>query len=187
MTAGAERRRLLQLLRRHAFERRRVVLSSGRESDFYIDCKRVSLLAEGHGLIGRLFLEACPPETAGVGGMTLGADPLASAVAAASYAAGRPIDAFIVRKEAKGHGTGRWIESPHSLGEGSRVVVVEDVVTTGGSTLRAIERIREAGFVPLKVLALVDREEGGRDAVEASGVPLEALFGRRDFIDEEAP
>jgi orotate phosphoribosyltransferase len=180
-----DRERLLTLLKERSFERRRVVLSSGKESDFYVDCKPTALCAEGHYRIGRLFLEGVPEEAVAAGGLTLGADPLASAVSHASFLAGRPIDAFIVRKEPKGHGTGRWIEGP-PLPEGAKVVILEDVVTTGASTLRAIERVREAGLRPLKVLALVDRLEGGREAVEASGVPLEALFTRTDFIPDDA-
>ncbi len=180
-----EETQLLELLVRHAFERRRVVLSSGRESDFYIDCKRVSLLAEGHWLIGRAFLARCPEEARGVGGLTLGADPLASAVAVASYEARRPLDAFLVRKEPKRHGTQQWVEAPAGLGPGAKVVIVEDVITTGASTIRAIERARLAGFEPLLALALVDRLEGGRQAIEETGVPVEALFDRGDFLPEE--
>src|SRR5579859_7833236 len=112
--AGAlagDRARLLELLTELSFERKKVTLSSGRESDFYIDCKRVALTAEGHFLIGRLLLDAVrqkAPEAKGVGGLTLGADPLASAVSLTSWFDGRPLAAFIVRKEPKGHGTGQW-------------------------------------------------------------------------------
>ena len=178
-----DRARLLALLTERAFQRRKVTLASGRESDFYIDCKQVSLSAEGHWLIGRLFLERVPAELRCAGGLTLGADPLASALALASFEAGRPVDAIIVRKEPKGHGTGQWIERPHGCEPGP-VVVLEDVVTTGGSTLKAIERLRLAGFEPVKAIALVDRLEGGREAIEATGVPLDALFTRHDFIPE---
>ena len=180
-----DRARLLELLTQRSFERRRVVLSSGKESDFYIDCKRTALLAEGHFLIGRLFLDAIrreAPEAVGVGGLTLGADPLASAVSLTGYLSGYPLSAFIVRKEPKGHGTGQWIEGLSGLGAGAKVAIVEDVVTTGGSTLKAIERARSEGLTVLGAFALVDRLEGGREAVEAAGHRLTTLFTRKDFI-----
>lgn len=184
-TLGRDRARLLELLRELSFQRREVTLSSGRKSDFYIDCKPTVLLAEGHYLVGRLLLGRTPAAAAAAGGLTLGADPLASALSHASWLARRPVEAFIVRKEPKGHGTSRWIEGPR-LPDGAEVVVLEDVVTTGASTIKALERVREAGYRPIKVLALVDRLEGGREAVEAAGTPLEAVFDRTDFIPEEA-
>jgi orotate phosphoribosyltransferase len=185
MTVEADRARLLQLLRELSFERRKVVLASGRESDFYVDCKRTALTAEGHVLVGRCLFERVRrlrPLPRAVGGLTLGADPLASAIALTSFLEGEPVDAFVVRKEPKGHGTGQWIEGRKTIPDGSRVVVLEDVVTTGGSALKAIERCREEKLVPVACLALVDRREGGREAIEATGVPLEALFAREDFI-----
>jgi orotate phosphoribosyltransferase len=180
-----DRERLLELLTTLSFARRKVVLSSGRESDFYIDCKPTALTAEGHFLIGRLLLAAIhqhAPDAEGAGGLTLGADPLASAVSLTSYLAGRPLPAFIVRKEPKGHGTGQWMEGRKLLREGAAVVVLEDVVTTGGSTLKAIERVRSEGMQVLGAFALVDRLEGGREAVEEKGHRLVSLFTRRDFI-----
>jgi orotate phosphoribosyltransferase len=168
-----------------------VVLASGKESDFYVDCKRTSLTAEGHVLVGRVLWErvkALVPGVRGVGGLTLGADPIASAVAMASWldrGAASPaetVDAFVVRKEPKGHGTGQWIEGRKTIPDGSRVAVIEDVVTTGGSALKAIERCRVEKLEPVVCLALVDRQEGGREAIEAAGVPLQALFTREDFL-----
>ena len=185
MSLDRDRARLLELLRTLSFERRKVILASGKESDFYVDCKRTALTAEGHVLIGRLLLEKVRkvrPLVRGVGGLTLGADPIASAVALTSFLAGEPVDAFIVRKEPKGHGTGQWIEGRKTIPDGSRVVVIEDVVTTGGSALKAIERCRAEQLVPVACVALVDRLEGGREAIEAQGVPLDALFTRKDFI-----
>ncbi len=185
MSLGADRARLLDLLRTLSFERRKVSLASGKESDFYVDCKRTALTAEGHVLVGRLLFEkvrAVRPLVRGVGGLTLGADPIASAIALTSFLAGEPVDAFIVRKEPKGHGTGQWIEGRKTIPDGSRVVVIEDVVTTGGSALKAIERCRAEQLVPVACVALVDRLEGGREAIEAQGVPLDALFTRKDFI-----
>jgi orotate phosphoribosyltransferase len=176
--------RLLDLLRTHAFERRSVTLSSGRTSNFYIDCKQVSLTAEGHFLIGQLFravIDRVAPQAEAVGGLTLGADPLVSATSLMSFLAGRPLHGFLVRKEPKGHGTGQWLEGRARLRAGMQVVILEDVVTTGGSTLRAIERARGAELEVVHVVALVDREEGGREAVEAEA-PLTALCAQRDFM-----
>jgi orotate phosphoribosyltransferase len=185
MSLDDDRARLLDLLRLLSFERRNVVLASGKQSDFYVDCKRTALTAEGHVLVGRLLFDrvrALRPLVRGVGGLTLGADPIASAIALTSFLEGEPVDAFIVRKEPKGHGTGQWIEGRKTIPDGSRVVVIEDVVTTGGSALKAIERCRAERLEPIACLALVDRQEGGREAIEASGVPLQALFTREDFV-----
>ena len=179
-----ERARLLELLTKLAYEKRRVVLSSGRESDFYIDTKQATLSAEGHYLVGRLVLaevRALAPDVQAIGGLTMGADPIASATSLTSFLAGQPIPAFYVRKEPKGHGTNQWIEGKKGLPEGARVCVLEDVVTTGASTLKAVERCQSEGLQVLGVVALVDREEGGRAAVEAKGVRLRSLFRRSDF------
>jgi len=180
---AAKRDRLLELLRRDAFQEREVVLSSGRTSNFYIDCKQVSLDAEGACLIGELFhqvIEEVAPDAVAVGGLTLGADPLATATSLVSFQRGRPRAAFIVRKEPKGHGTNQWLEAT-KLPAGARVVVLEDVVTTGASTLKAIERVRLAGLEVAHAIGLVDRLEGGREAVTRE-TPLTTLFTRRDFL-----
>ncbi|WP_242336248.1 MULTISPECIES: orotate phosphoribosyltransferase [Anaeromyxobacter] len=197
MSLDTDRARLLELLRELSFERRKVILASGKESDFYVDCKRTTLTAEGHVLVGRLLFDRVrriQPLVRGVGGLTLGADPIASAIALTSFleherAGGLggvhppgTVDSFIVRKEPKGHGTGQWIEGRKTIPDGSRVVVIEDVVTTGGSALKAIERCRAEKLEPVACLALVDRMEGGREAIEAQGVPLQALFTRQDFL-----
>ena len=178
-----KRARLLELLRTHAFAEREVVLSSGQKSNFYIDCKQVSLDAEGACLIGELFeevIEVVAPEAVAVGGLTLGADPLATATSITSFRQGKPRAAFIVRKEPKGHGTGQWLEST-PLPAGAPVVILEDVVTTGASTLRAIERARGAGLRVVHAIGIVDRLEGGHAAVTKE-VPLLTLFTRRDFL-----
>jgi orotate phosphoribosyltransferase len=152
------------------------VLASGRTSSFYIDCRLTTMSAEGLVLIGRLGREAIREagwSPRSVGGLTMGADPVAYAIATASAAAPPIIDAFSVRKEAKTHGTGRRVEG--NFIAGSPVVVVDDVVTTGGSTLKAIEAIREEGGTVVGVLAVVDREEGGRAAIEALNLGVVAL------------
>lgn len=181
---AGQHQRLLQLLRELSFQEREVTLSSGLKSTFYIDCKQVALDAEGHFLIGQLFrvvIDYVAPRARGVGGMTLGADPLASATSVMSFLSGRPLHAFIVRKEPKGHGTAQWLEHGSRLPVGAPVVVVEDVVTTGASTIKAIERARGAGFDVVHVVALVDRLEGGRDAIIAHA-PLTSLYTRKDFL-----
>jgi len=180
----ADRRRLLALLTEKSYAKKRVVLSSGRESDFYIDCKKTVLTAEGHWLVGRLMFAQImseAPGAVGVGGLTLGADPLASSVSLVSHLAQRPLQAFLVRKEPKGHGTGQWIEGKSSLADGAPVAIVEDVVTTGASTIKAIERARAEQLLPLAAFAVVDRQEGGREAIEALGVKVFSLFTREDF------
>ena len=183
------RERLRELLSEKSFRRGKVVLASGRESDFYIDCKQTLLCAEGHGLIGRLLLEMIRQhfsEVKAVGGPTLGADPIVSAISTFSSFDGEAIDAFIIRKEPKGHGTAAWIEGMGNLKAGQAVVIVEDVITTGGSTLRAVARAREAGLDVRGVIVLVDRCEGGRENIVKAGLRVESLFSRPDFIPEDA-
>jgi orotate phosphoribosyltransferase len=183
---AAEHSRLLDLLRVKAFAEREVTLSSGKKSNFYIDCKQVSLDAEGACLIGELFhgvIDELAADAVAVGGLTLGADPLATATSIASFRRGRPRSAFIVRKEPKGHGTNQWIEHA-GLAAGAKVVVLEDVVTTGAATIKAIERAKESGFTVVHALALVDRLEGGREAITAGfpTIPLTTLYTRANFL-----
>jgi orotate phosphoribosyltransferase len=178
------RARLLELMKHLAYERREVTLASGRKSDFYIDCKQAVLGAEGHFLVGSLFnrlIALHAPGVEAIGGLTMGADPLASAVSTMSYLAGRPLHAFYVRKEPKGHGTGQWIEGAKSLRSGMPVAILEDVVTTGGSALKALERAREFGLKVELIVGLVDREEGGLETLAAEA-PVHTLFRKRDFV-----
>jgi len=180
------RERLLDLLKQKAYTRGKVILTSGKESDFYIDCRPVTLHPEGAYLVGKLLFERLQNSreaVQGVGGMTMGADPIATAVSLISFLEGRPVPAFIIRKEPKKHGRGLWVEGINNLPEGTAVAIVEDVVTTGGSTIKAIERAQEEGLKVVQVLALVDREEGGRENLKKLGFDLEALFTRRDFLD----
>jgi orotate phosphoribosyltransferase len=121
------------------------------------------------------------PACVGVGGLTMGADPIASAVSLVSYFGDARLDAFLVRKEPKGHGTGQWIEGLTAFAPGAKVAIVEDVVTTGASAIKAIERARAEGLDPVAAFSLVDRQEGGREAIEATGVKCHALFTRGDF------
>ena len=167
---------LERLLLERSVRRGDFVLASGARSSYYIDCRLTTMSAAGMVLIGQLGLEAI--RTAGwtadaIGGLTMGADPVAYAIAAASAHAGTPIDAFSVRKEAKGHGTGQQIEG--NFRPGAKVVVVEDVITSGGSAEKAIAAVTAAGAQVLGVLAVVDREQGGRQKLEAAGHSVVAL------------
>jgi orotate phosphoribosyltransferase len=181
------RERLVQLLRARSLERKRVVLASGHESDFFIDCKQAVLTAEGHALSGALMLEALDalPRCDAVAGVELGGCPLASAVSLMSALRGTPLPALYVRKEAKDHGSRRQIEGDKALFPGARVVMLEDVITTGGSTLKAAEKLRAAGAEVVGVVALVDRLEGGAEAIRAAGLPVVAICTRRDFLPDD--
>lgn len=174
-TPVARRARLLALLRERALTRGDFTLASGRKSSYYIDARLVTLHPEGAWLIARAILDLLDRERIGaeaIGGLTMGADPIAAAVAVVSHQQGTPLSAFIVRKEAKGHGTGRRIEG--GLAPGTRVVVVDDVVTTAGSTLQAISAVEESGGRVVAVVCVLDREEGGREALR--GYPFHPLF-----------
>ena len=180
--------RLLTLLAERSARRGHFTLASGRQSTLYIDARLTTMSPDGLALIGPLALAALRTSgwhVAAIGGLTLGADPVSYAIAYASALAGTPLRAFTVRKEAKTHGTGRLIEGPFR--EGDRVAVIEDVITTGGSALRAAEAIRAAGGVPVGVLALVDREEGGREALEGAGLPVLAITRASDIIARFPP
>jgi len=161
--------------------RKPFVLSSGKTSAFYFDCRRTTMLPEAMPLIGRLVFERIRGAVDAVGGLTMGADPIACAVAYYSQGRGQPIAAFSVRKDPKAHGMQRWVEG--AARPKSRVAVVEDVVTTGESTLRAIARCREEGFRVERVVALVDREEGGmqRIGAEVGEVRASALYQRSEI------
>ncbi len=175
-SAPAERRAtLLALLARRAYRHGQFTLASGRSSHHYVNCKPVSLNGFGLALLSAELLERVEPEAVAVAGLTLGADPLVSGVALAAALSGRPLDALIVRKEAKGHGTGAWLEGP--LPEaGSRITVLEDVVTSGGSSLKAVRQLREAGYRVERVVTIVDRQEGGEAAMADAGLELVSLY-----------
>ncbi|MCT0212368.1 orotate phosphoribosyltransferase [Synechococcus sp. CS-1324] len=172
---AAQRGALLALLASRSYRHGRFTLASGRSSDHYINCKPVSLSGPGLAALAELLLDQVEAEAVAVAGLTLGADPLVSGVAMAAALAGRSLDALIVRKEAKGHGTGAWLEGPLPAA-GSRITVLEDVVTTGGSSLRAVEQLRQAGYVVERVVTIVDRQEGGLEAMTAAGLELRSLF-----------
>lgn len=167
---------LITLLAERSAKRGRFKLASGKESDFYVDARLTTMSPEGLALIGPLALSVLRKTgwaVDAIGGLTLGADPISYAISYASAASAHPLRAFTVRKEPKAHGTGKLLEGP--VGEGDRVVIIEDVITTGGSALRAIEAVRNAKASVAGVLALVDREEGGRQAIEKTGVSVVSL------------
>lgn len=160
--------RLKALLKERSLKTGDFVLASGKRSKYYFDSKLTTLTSEGAYLTARCFLEVIRREgieARAIGGMTLGADPIVSAVAALSHREGPSLDAFIVRKEEKGHGTMKWIEGP--VEPGMRAIIVDDVVTTGGSTLKAVEKAEEFGLKVVAIVALLDREEGGTEALSA--------------------
>lgn len=167
---------LIALLAERSAKRGQFTLASGKQSTFYIDARLTTMSPEGLSIIGPLALSVLGESdwrVDAVGGLTLGADPISYAISYASAQSSRPLRAFTVRKEAKDHGTGRLLEGPFRRGD--RVAVIEDVITTGGSALRAIDAVRAADGIVAGVLALVDREEGGRQAIEEAGVPVVAL------------
>lgn len=171
-----DRELLITLLAERSSKKGHFILASGRESQFYIDARLTTMSPDGLAVIGRLgllTLQQSGWHVEAIGGLTLGADPISYAISYASAASARPVRAFTVRKEAKTHGTGRVIEGPFRPND--HVAVIEDVITTGGSALRAIDAVRNAGGTVRGVLAVVDRQEGGREALESAGVPVIAL------------
>jgi len=181
------RERLIELILEYSFryaKRARFKLASGRMSRFYFNCKPTTLDSEGMWLIGNLLYEMMKKEgweVEGVGGLTLGADPVAYAIAYTYAIKGEHIKAFVVRKERKPHGTMAWIEG--GVRRGDRVLIVEDVVTTGGSSIKAIRRARRCGLKVVGVLALIDRQEGGREAIERLGIPFRAVLTKEEILN----
>lgn len=180
-----ERQRLKEIILEKSYRRGAFKLSSGMESDFYIDGKQTTLSAEGGYLCGKLIfgiIKDHQQKIDAVGGMTLGADPLVTAASVVSYLEKAPIPAFIVRKESKGHGTEQYIEGLSNLPAGGTVALIEDVVTTGGTLLKVIERVEAQGFKVELIITVVDREEGGKEALAEAGYPLKAIFTRQQLL-----
>ncbi|MCP2728340.1 orotate phosphoribosyltransferase [Limnofasciculus baicalensis] len=171
---------LLDLLCQLAYKEGDFVLSSGQKSSYYINGKLVTLHPQGALAIGRLLFSMLPTNTEAVAGLTLGADPIVTAVSVVSALENRPIPALIIRKEAKGHGTMAYIEGP-TLSEGAKVVVLEDVVTTGQSAMKAVNRLKAAGYQVESVLALVDRQQGGAELYASEGLQFQPLFTIADL------
>jgi len=185
MITGTPREQLRELIMELAVVRGKVTLASGREADYYVDLRRVTLHHAAAPLIGHLLLDALeeagfgPGEVDAVGGLTLGADPVATSLLHAAASRGLALDAFVVRKESKAHGLQRRIEGPDVAGK--RVVAVEDTSTTGGSVLTAIEALREAGAEVAAVAVIVDRATGARETIEREGLPYLHLYGLADL------
>jgi orotate phosphoribosyltransferase len=175
-----DRNRLLHLVKDRAVVHGRVTLSSGREADYYVDLRRITLSGEAAPLVGRVLLELTADwDFDAVGGLTMGADPVATAMLHAASAQGRLLDAFVVRKAAKAHGLQRQVEGPDIAGR--RVLVVEDTSTTGGSPLTALAAVREAGAEPVGVAVIADRDTGAAAKIEAEGVPYRYAFSLQDL------
>ncbi|HEY9517188.1 MAG TPA: orotate phosphoribosyltransferase [Gemmatimonadaceae bacterium] len=178
-----EHNRLLKLLATRSVRRGHFTLASGRQSTLYIDARLTTMSPEGLATIGPLGVNALAGsgwDVQAIGGLTLGADPISYAISYASASGARALRAFTVRKQAKEHGTGKLIEGPFQSGD--RVAIIEDVITTGGSALRAADAVRNAGGIVAGVLALVDREEGGREAIEATGTPVLVLARATEIV-----
>lgn len=169
------RQKLLDLFTQLAYQEGDFVLASGLRSSYYVNKMRVTLHPQGALAVGRLLFPLLPADTQAVAGLTVGADPIVTAVSVVSVYENRPIPALIIRKEAKGYGTRAYIEGP-ILPEGAKVIVLEDVVTTGQSALKAVERLQAAGYTIEQVIALVDRKQGGAELYESVGLKFTALF-----------
>lgn len=178
------KRRLARLLMEKSYKEGDFLLSSGTRSDYYFDCRVTALSPEGSWLIGTLFNKLLEPlAISGVGGMTMGADPLVSATTVISYENGKNLNGLLVRKEAKGHGTAQFVEGLGNFSAGDNVAMLEDVVTTGGSLLKACDRVRACGLGIAAVCCILDREEGGRAALAEAGYNLLALYTREELKD----
>ena len=179
------KKQLIKLILEKAFKYNKepvFKLVSGRMSNYYFNCKAVTLHPEGMYLIGNIIFDMLQDsDVKGIGGLTLGADPIADAVAYTSYLRKKPLEAFVVRKTAKSHGTMQWIEG--NIIAGDKVVVVDDVITTGKSTIEAITRAKEGGLDVVKVIALVDRQEGGKENIEALGHQVETVVTREEVME----
>ena len=173
--------KLLTILAKQSYIEGKFILVSGKESNYYIDSKRTTLDAEGGTIVSVLFLRMLKQNVSAVGGISVGADSLSSGVSQVGYLFGEKIDAFYVRKEPKKHGTSKWIEGP--VKPGTSVSILEDVVTTGLSSLKAIEKVKEFGCNVKQVLAMVDRNQGGREAFRSLGLDYTYLFDTQEVIE----
>ncbi len=182
LDAAAMRGRLAALLMEKSYRAGEITLTSGRKSDYYFDCKQTALHPEGAWLIGNLLFDLLPADIVGVGGMTLGADPLVTAVSVASFLRHRPMPAFIVRKASKGHGTNQFLEGLSNFQPGDKVALLEDVVTTGGTLLTVIDRVQDAGLTIGAVVTVLDRNEGGSERLAERGFPLLSIFTREALV-----
>lgn len=177
-----DRARLLKILKELSYEEGEFTLVSGKKSSFYIDAKETTLNPEGMYLVGKIMYEIARdiPGIDAVGGVSIGGDPLVSAVVLTSYNAKDNLVGFLIRKEPKGHGTNQWIEGGKNLTKGMNVIILEDVVTTGGSSLKAVEAVEKGGFTVKGIIALLDRLDGGKEAIESRGLIFKSIFTLKD-------
>jgi orotate phosphoribosyltransferase len=184
----SERNKLKELILKHALKRGDFILASGKRSSYYIDMREVTLHPEGIYLVGRIMFQMIEEKRRNglaieaVGGVTLGGDPIVSSTAVISYLEKKPLIPFIIRKEPKSHGTGQWIEGMGNLRKDMIAVILEDVVTTGGSSLKAVKISREHGLDVKGVFAVVDREEGGRGEIEKEGIFFQPIFSIKELL-----
>jgi orotate phosphoribosyltransferase len=169
-----DRKRLLEIIKKDALMRGDFTLASGKKSTYYINAKKVILKPEGALLSAKIMLALLPQETQAIGGVPLGAVPIVSSMVSLSYLEKKPVEGFLIRKQSKGYGTSKLIEG--DVSRGMKVVLVEDVVTTGGSVLKAIDTAREHGLEVLKTISLIDRKEGGAELLQKSGIDFESVF-----------
>jgi orotate phosphoribosyltransferase len=182
------KKELIDMIREKSYEKKEITLSSGLKSNFYVDMKQTMLHAKGIYLVSRLMLEKLKSfdgKIAGVGGMTMGADPMTSVVSLMSLTWKNPVHAFYIRKEPKGHGTNEWVEGLKNFSKGESVFILEDVVTTGGSSLKAVERAEMAGLKVLGILTCVDRQEGGLEKIEEKGLQFLTLVTKQEIACED--
>lgn len=178
-----ERNRLLKILKDLSYEEGEFTLASGKKSNFYIDCKETTLNPEGMYLVGTLMYQLVleVPGVEAVGGVSVGGDPLVCSTVLISRALGEPLPGFFIRKEPKGHGTNLWLEGGKNLRKGMKVVILEDVVTTGGSSLKAVEITEREGFKVIGVIAMLDRLDGGKETIEAKGYTFKSIATLNDL------
>ncbi len=179
------KKRLARLLIEKSYLAGDFTLTSGQKSVYYFDCKHTALHPEGSWLIGKFFLDMIRAHGGiqGVGGMTLGADPLVSAVTVVSHIEGYPLPGFIIRKQPKGHGTNQYLEGLNNFQPGMNVCLLEDVITTGGTLLKAVDRVREQGLNIVAIMGVLDREQGGRENIAAAGFELRTIFTRKELVE----
>ncbi|MFQ5900975.1 MAG: orotate phosphoribosyltransferase [Thermodesulfobacteriota bacterium] len=188
MTIDNMKERLREILKERSYKKGDILLASGKRSDFYIDCRETSLNPEGAYLLGKVLFQtliSLNKDIEAVAGPTMGADPLVTAVTVISFQEKSPMPALIVRKEPKSHGMSLWIEGRGSLRDGARVALLEDVVTTGGSVLKAIKWVEEEGFKVVHVIAVLDRGDGGGERIQKEGYDFNALFTLKDVADKQ--
>ena len=174
--------RLVEILKERSVKTGTFTLASGKTSDLYVDARQTTLSPEGATIIAKMILERLHPEAVGVGGPVTGADPITGAIITHSFLTGQNLHGFMVRKEAKGHGAGNQVEGRFGLPDGSKVCMLEDTVTTGGSLLRAIKAVEDAGLEVVQVICVVDRSEGAIQRFAEAGYTLEALVTRNDIV-----